>query len=48
MRGFDTLKKILEPNFELVKEQDMPFLIRETVRRHQWTVSHATIWIRKS
>ena len=47
VRGFDTLKRILEPDFELVDEKDMPFMIRETVRKHQWTVAHATIWIRK-
>ena len=47
VRGFGTLKRILESDFDLVTEQDLPFLIRETVRKHQWTVAHATIWIRK-
>ena len=47
VRGFSTLKKILGPYFDLVAEQDMPFVIRETIRKHQWTVSHASIWIRK-
>ena len=45
--GFDTLKKILTPNFILLEEENMPFFIRETVRKHQWTVSHATVWMRK-
>ena len=47
VRGFSTLKQILEPNFELLADQDFPFLIRETVRKHQWTVAHVTTWKRK-
>ena len=46
--GFDSLKKYLEPDFDLVVEQDMPFVIRETIREHQWTVAHTTIWSRKN
>ena len=45
--GFNTLKKILTPNFILLEEEKMPFLIRETLYEHQWTVSHATVWMRK-
>ena len=48
MRGFNTVKEIMGSHFELVEEVDMPFLIRETVRLHQWTVAHATVWRRKS
>lgn len=47
VRGFASLKRILEPDFDLLAEEDMPFVIRETVRKHQWTVAHATIWRRK-
>ncbi len=47
VRGFSTLKEILEPNFELLQEQGFPFVIRETIRKHQWTVAHVTIWRRK-
>ena len=42
------LKKILAPHFELVEDHNMPFLIRETVRKYQWTVAHATVWRRVS
>ena len=48
VRGIDSLQHILGPQFELVEKQDMPFLIRETVRKHQWTVAHATVWKRKT
>ncbi len=41
------MKKLLEPQFQLVAQQDMPLLIRETARKHQWTVAHATVWIRQ-
>lgn len=30
--------------FALVHEEDVPFLIREHVRKYQWGCSHATIW----
>ena len=45
--GFDGLKRELEEYFDLVEEENMPFLIRETARKHQWTVAHTTIWRRK-
>ncbi|XP_041362190.1 uncharacterized protein LOC121378153 [Gigantopelta aegis] len=45
--GFSTLKKILSPTFDLVEDLDMPFFIRETARKNQWTVAHATVWRRK-
>ena len=47
VRGFDALSDILRPDFELVEQQDMPFLIRETIRKHQWTVAHGSVWRRK-
>lgn len=47
VRGFAALHSILSADFELIEQLDMPFLIRETVREHQWTVAHATVWKRK-
>ena len=47
LRGFDALKEILGPHFDLVEQLDLPFVIRETVRKHQWTVAHGTVWKRK-
>lgn len=44
----DTLKRLMRAlPFELVDEQDMPFLIREHARKFQWGCSHATVWRRK-
>ena len=44
---FDTLKRVLGPDFDLIEEKNMPFFIRETARKNHWIVAHATIWIRK-
>lgn len=46
--GFDKMKEIMGTHFELVEEVGMPLLIRETVRLHQWTVAHATVWRRNN
>lgn len=43
---FDWLKSVLSPDFELMREQDEPFLIRETARKFQWTRSLVTVWRR--
>lgn len=38
------IKQLLEPDFKLLKEHDMPFLIREHERKFQLSTSHATLW----
>lgn len=44
---FDWLKSKLEIDFSLEKRTDEPFLIRETARKFQWTVSLVSIWRRR-
>ena len=46
--GFDTLKKCLGADFDLLEDCEMPFFIRETAHKNQWTVAHATVWKRKA
>jgi putative 4-mercaptohistidine N1-methyltranferase len=41
------LTNILEKNFKLVETQDVPFVIRETARKFQHTLSQMSVW-RKS
>lgn len=41
------LKAHLQGSFELCKEADEPFLIRETARKFQWTRSLVTVWKRR-
>lgn len=43
----DFLKSNLGEHFELTKTSEMPFLIRETRRKHQWTVAQASVWLRR-
>jgi putative 4-mercaptohistidine N1-methyltranferase len=42
----DWLRKTLSAHFDLVMEQDLPFLIREHARKYQWSVALGTRWIR--
>jgi putative 4-mercaptohistidine N1-methyltranferase len=42
----DWLRENLEPTFALVGTRDLPFLIRETARKFQWTVSLGSVWRR--
>jgi len=44
---FDWLKEQLSPAFALESKRDIPFLIRETARKFQWTVSLGSVWTRK-
>ncbi|CAA6804301.1 MAG: Glutamate synthase [NADPH] large chain (EC [uncultured Sulfurovum sp.] len=41
------LKNVLEENFELVETQDVPFVIRETARKFQHTLSQMSVWKKK-
>lgn len=43
---FDWLKDSLTPEFELLRQAEEPFLIRETARKFQWTTSLVTVWRR--
>ncbi len=42
--SLDGLKKVLSPNFELVATHDVPFVISETARKFQHTVSQMSVW----
>ena len=44
VRTLDTLKRILETNFELLGVEDLEFVIKETARKYQHTISQVTIW----
>ena len=40
----DALKKQLADSFDFLEAVDVPFVIRETARKHQHTVAQMTIW----
>ena len=41
---FAGLSRALEPSFMLVAREDIPFVIRETARKHQYSIAELTIW----
>lgn len=43
---FDWLKSSLKSNFNLLRSTEEPFLIRETARKFQWTLSQVSVWQR--
>ena len=42
----DGLRRHLDPDFNIVKQLDLPLLIREHARKFQWTMAQATLWTR--
>ena len=46
--ALEGLKQRLGGDFDLIEAIDMPFFIRETARKNQWTVAQATVWRRKT
>ncbi|MFT5161796.1 MAG: putative 4-mercaptohistidine N1-methyltransferase [Alteromonadaceae bacterium] len=45
--SFDGLKQRLATNFDLVACEDVPFVIRETARKFQYTIAQMTVWQKK-
>ncbi len=41
---FETLQEILSSDFELIDRLNVPFVIRETARMFQHTISEVTVW----
>jgi putative 4-mercaptohistidine N1-methyltranferase len=46
-RTLDWLQELLSEHFTLELRKDMPFVIRETERKYQWTVALGMRWRRK-
>ena len=44
IRTLDALKDILSPKFNLIHLEDIEFVIRETARKYQHTISQMSIW----
>lgn len=47
VKTIDTLKGILEENFELIHIQDLEFVIKETARKFQHSISEVSVWKKK-
>ncbi|WP_087020083.1 5-histidylcysteine sulfoxide synthase [Thaumasiovibrio subtropicus] len=46
--SFEGLSDILSPHFTLLEAKDIPFVIRETKRKFQHTLSHFSLWQRNA
>ena len=44
VHGLDGLKQELSGHFELLEIFDVPFVIRETARKYQHTLSQMSVW----
>lgn len=44
IKTINTLKEILENDFELIHLEDLPFVIAETARKHQYTIAEVSVW----
>ncbi|MFT5660543.1 MAG: 5-histidylcysteine sulfoxide synthase/putative 4-mercaptohistidine N1-methyltransferase [Sulfurimonas sp.] len=47
VKTLDSLQKILSDRFELVHTQDVDFVIKETARKYQHTISELSVWKKK-
>ena len=47
VKTLDSLKTILGDRFELVHVQDLDFVIKETARKYQHTISELSVWQKK-
>jgi hypothetical protein len=45
--GIDGIKRELSDTFDLVKQLNIPMMIRETKRKFQYTVCLVTVWQKK-
>ena len=47
VKTIDTLKDVLGAKFELIHTQDLPFVIKESTRKYQHTISEVSVWKKK-
>ena len=47
-RSFPGVEAALAATFELVSQQDVPFLLREHERKYQFGCSDGTVWRRRA
>jgi len=47
VKTMDTLKEILDKNFELLHVEDLEFVIKETQRKYQHSVAEVSVWRRR-
>lgn len=45
--GLESLNEILDEYFDLKKIENIPFLMREHLRKYQWGVSQLSLWVKR-
>ena len=48
LSSFTGLTRALEQSFDLVAREDIPFVIRETARKHQHSIAELTVWRKRA
>jgi putative 4-mercaptohistidine N1-methyltranferase len=47
IKTFDALRRMLSPDFKLIRRLDLPFLLREHARKYQLGIAEASTWRRR-
>lgn len=47
VRSLDGMKQHMEPHFDLIEQEDIPYLIRQHARKYEWGMSCCTVWRRR-
>lgn len=47
VKSLDGMKQHMEPHFDLIEQEDIPYLIRNHARKYVWCVSCCTVWRRR-
>lgn len=47
VKSLDGIKQHLEPHFDLIEQDNIPYLIRHHARKYDWGVSCTTVWRRR-
>lgn len=47
IKTINTLKEILQDDFTLIHKEDLPFVIAESARKHQYTIAEVSVWKKK-
>jgi 2-polyprenyl-3-methyl-5-hydroxy-6-metoxy-1,4-benzoquinol methylase len=47
VHSMERLKKLLSPNFQLLKEGELPFVLREHSHKYEYVLTNVTVWKHK-
>lgn len=47
VKSLDGVKQHMESHFDLIGQEDIPYLIRRHARKYEWVMSCCTVWRRR-